>query len=370
MASVTLQGVTKEFTDAQRGCVLAVDKANLTIPDGQFTVFVGPSGCGKTTTLRMVAGLERQTAGDILIGDRIVNKVRPGERDIAMVFQDYALYPHMTVRENLAFGLTNLGRPKTEIEAKIARAAQMLDIGHLLDRRPKELSGGQRQRVAVGRAIVRNPRVFLFDEPLSNLDAKLRVQMRVELAELHQRLQTTVIYVTHDQIEAMTLGQRIVVMDGGKIQQVDTPQNLYQQPRNTFVASFIGNPPMNLWRGRLATVGDGLEVRVEQMLLSIPADRVARYRPHAGQEVIFGLRPEDIHDPALVAGQVRDGVRPTVNVRVIEHLGSEVLLYFGVGAEQGIARVHPESRLGAGKVALEFDLRKMHLFSAQTTEAL
>jgi multiple sugar transport system ATP-binding protein len=360
MAEVIFKNVTKRFVDEKRGEVTAVDNVSFTIPDKEFVVFVGPSGCGKTTSLRMIAGLERQTEGDIIIGGRVVNKVRPAERDIAMVFQDYALYPHMTVRENMSFALENLKRPKAEIARKISEAAQMLGIENLLDRQPKELSGGQRQRVALGRAIVRDPQVFLFDEPLSNLDAKLRVQMRVELAELHQRLGVTVVYVTHDQTEAMTLGQRIVVMNGGKVMQIDTPKRLYDNPANTFVASFIGSPPMNLIDGQLVQddglcfIGGGLKVK-------LPAQRAQAYGPFVGKKVTFGIRPEDIH----LAGENQAGdARVKVPLKLVEHLGAELLAYFVTGDTTSIARLHPDSGVGVGApVELAFDLRKSHLFN-------
>lgn len=359
MADVVFRNVTKRFVDEKRGEVAAVDNVSFTIPDKEFVVFVGPSGCGKTTSLRMIAGLERQTEGDILIGGRVVNKVRPADRDIAMVFQDYALYPHMTVRENMSFALENLKRPKTEIQLKVMQAANMLGITELLDRQPKELSGGQRQRVALGRAIVRDPQVFLFDEPLSNLDAKLRVQMRVELAELHQRLGVTVVYVTHDQTEAMTLGQRIVVMNGGQVMQIDTPKRLYDYPANTFVAGFIGSPPMNLIHGELVAAEGDLWFNGGGLRLRLPAERREAYGAYAGKSVILGVRPEDISEagPGALASA-------SVTLKVVEHLGAEILAYFPTGDNNSIARLHPDSRVSVGApVELAFDLRKSHLFN-------
>jgi len=362
MAEVVFRNVTKRFVDAKAGGeVTAVDNVSFEIPDHEFVVFVGPSGCGKTTSLRMIAGLERQTSGDILIGGRNVNKVRPADRNIAMVFQDYALYPHMTVRENMSFALQNLKRPRAEIEKKVKEAAALLGIENLLERQPKELSGGQRQRVALGRAIVRDPQVFLFDEPLSNLDAKLRVQMRVELAELHQRLGVTVVYVTHDQVEAMTLGQRIVVMNGGRVMQIDKPEQLYNHPANTFVASFIGAPPMNLIHGRLEQADGGLWFIGGGFRVKLPEQRNEAYSPYINRNVIFGIRPEDIS----VAGE---GARPEHTIRVplklVEHLGAELLVYFVTGETTSIARLHPESGISVGVPAsLCFDMRKSHLFN-------
>lgn len=365
MAAVGLQELTKRF-----GGVTAVNHLTLQIQNGEFLVLLGPSGCGKTTTLRLVAGLESTTSGRIIIGERDVTFLRPGERGCAMVFQDYALYPHMTARDNLSFALRNLHFPKAEIASRVKQVAAMLEIENLLDRRPRQLSGGQRQRVALGRAIVRSPDVYLFDEPLSNLDAKLRSSMRVELTELHRRLGTTSIYVTHDQIEAMTLGSRICVMNQAVIQQVGTGDQLYNQPVNVFVASFIGSPPMNLVDACLVQA-DGLWVVVnEQVKLRVPDTLVKRYKEYVGQEVVFGLRPENIR-------AVDEHVGPanwsdvTVPVRVVEDLGKEALVYFALGQQPAIASI------GSGAVSqgqptaeLKFKMDKMHLFDRATGQAI
>ncbi|WP_144932387.1 ABC transporter ATP-binding protein [Paenibacillus sp. 32O-W] len=366
MAEVKFVNVVKEFEDEKKGKVVAVNNANFTIQDREFLVFVGPSGCGKTTSLRMVAGLERQTSGDIYIGNRLVNKVHPKDRDIAMVFQDYALYPHMTIRENLGFGLRNLKTPKKVIEEKIKEAAAILSIENLLDRKPRELSGGQKQRIAVGRAIVRNPSVFLFDEPLSNLDAKLRVQMRVELSELHKRLGATVIYVTHDQVEAMTLGERIVVMNEGEIQQIAVPEELYEQPNNMFVAGFIGSPPMNFVKARL----DGNKLYTAGYTFTVPGHLLPKYSRYDGKEVVFGIRPEDIVTVHLLNTEPeRNVISPTL--KVVEHLGAELLLYFNIGDEQVTSRVSADAKVkGLTPVKLYFNLDKMQLFDPQTQERI
>lgn len=358
MAEVKFINVVKEFEDEKKGKVRAVNNANFTVKDKEFLVFVGPSGCGKTTSLRIVAGLERQTEGDIYIGDRLVNKVHPKDRDIAMVFQDYALYPHMTIKENLAFGLKNLKTPKDVIEKKIKEAAAILSIENLLDRKPRELSGGQKQRIAVGRAIVRNPSVFLFDEPLSNLDAKLRVQMRVELSELHKRLGATVIYVTHDQVEAMTLGERIVVMNAGEIQQIAEPEELYERPSNMFVAGFIGSPPMNFIQARL----DGRQLITAAHTFVIPNHLLDKYKHYQGKEVIFGIRPEDIMTISLLNSIPEHNVVSTT-LKVVEHLGAELLIYFDNGNQQVTGRVNADVKLKALQhVELFFNLNKMQLF--------
>ncbi|GIP31140.1 ABC transporter ATP-binding protein [Paenibacillus sp. J2TS4] len=366
MAEVRFVDIVKEFEDEKKGKVVAVNNANFTIKDREFLVFVGPSGCGKTTSLRMVAGLERQTSGDIYIGSRLVNKVHPKDRDIAMVFQDYALYPHMTIRENLGFGLKNLKTPKKEIEKKITEAAAILSIENLLDRKPRELSGGQKQRIAVGRAIVRNPSVFLFDEPLSNLDAKLRVQMRVELSELHKRLGATVIYVTHDQVEAMTLGERIVVMNDGEIQQIAVPEELYEKPNNMFVAGFIGSPPMNFVKARL----DGNQLYTADYTFTVPEHSLPTYAEYNGKEVVFGIRPEDIVTVNLL------NIEPEKNVicptlKVVEHLGAELLLYFNIGGEQVTSRVSADAKVkGLSPVKLYCNLEKMQLFDPATQQRI
>ncbi|HEX2036753.1 MAG TPA: sn-glycerol-3-phosphate ABC transporter ATP-binding protein UgpC [Chloroflexota bacterium] len=371
MAAVHLEQVTKVFSDRRRGQVVAVDGVTLTVPDGTFVVLVGPSGCGKTTTLRLVAGLERQTRGDIFIGERLVNKLHPKERDIAMVFQDYALYPHMTVYENLTFGLRNLRVPRAQIERQVQQAAEMLGLGHLLQRRPRELSGGQRQRVAVGRAIVRSPQVFLFDEPLSNLDAQLRVQMRVDLAELHKRLGVTTIYVTHDQVEAMTLGQQIVVMHGGVIQQIDDPRTLYDRPANLFVARFIGAPPMNLFEGRLQ-LDHGAKFVGQDFAIDLPAGVAGQYGGGGDRRLVLGIRPEDItladdasRPPGLPVGRL------TGHVRVVEYLGSEMLLYFGLGGKTYTARMPPQTVVQHdGEVRLQFGVDRAAFFDPQTEQRI
>src|SRR5262245_883024 len=293
MADVALRNVVKRFDEVE-----AVRNISLNIPDNEFVVLVGPSGCGKSTTLRMIAGLEEVTEGEILIGGDVVNDVPPKDRDIAMVFQNYALYPHMTVFENMSFGLRLRRTPKAEIRARVEQAAKLLDITDLLERRPKQLSGGQRQRVAMGRAIVRNPKVFLFDEPLSNLDAKLRVQMRTEIKRVHQKVKTTTVYVTHDQVEAMTLADRVVVMNAGRIEQLGTPFELYHQPRTRFVAGFIGSPTMNFLPCRLEQNGAGLRLSIcEQLSFPVPVGRRDRYKSHVGKDLIFGLRPEHVTEP-------------------------------------------------------------------------
>jgi multiple sugar transport system ATP-binding protein len=368
MAEVHLTNVSKVFQDRVRGEVLAVDNANLDIEDGRFVVLVGPSGCGKTTTLRMIAGLEKQTSGDITIGDRVVNKLHPKARDIAMVFQDYALYPHMSVYKNMSFGLVNLGVPKKEVDAKVRAAAEMLGISAMLDRRPRELSGGQRQRVALGRCIVRSPKVFLFDEPLSNLDAQLRVAMRVELAELHKRLGATMIYVTHDQVEAMTLGQKIVVMNNGLIQQVADPRTLYDHPANLFVASFIGAPPMNILYGRLAQA-DGLKLVGDGFTVELPAEIGAQYAAHIGQPVALGIRPEDLHvGPNGVDGPP---AHFQAAIKVVEYLGSEALLYFDLGGRTYTGRVDPHMTVQPDRTLdFHFGFRRAAFFDPQSEQRL
>lgn len=371
MAEVQLDHVTKVFQGRSgEGRVLAVNDATFTVPDGEFVVLVGPSGCGKTTTLRLIAGLEKDFDGNIYIGDRLVNKLHPKERDIAMVFQDYALYPHMTVYENLSFGLENLRVPTAEIESKVNQTSQMLGIGDLLDRRPRQLSGGQRQRVAVGRAIVRSPKVFLFDEPLSNLDAKLRVQMRVELAELHQQLGTTMIYVTHDQVEAMTLGSQIVVMNYGIIQQMGDPRTVYEQPANLFVAGFLGSPPMNFFSGKCVR-NEGSKFVGDDVVIDLPHDIMERYRLRDGQGLILGIRPEDfrvIDEGALsqsVPGQIE------AKIRVIEFLGSETLIYFDLGGQVRTASVEAQTmKRQGGKVFLQCDFERACFFDPVTEASL
>lgn len=364
MASVTLRNVWKRF-----GQVVAVKDFNLEIKDGEFIVLVGPSGCGKTTTLRMVAGLEDITQGEIYIGDRLVNDVPSRDRDIAMVFQNYALYPHMNVYDNMAFGLKMRKVPKQEIKRRVEEAAKLLGIEHLLTRKPKELSGGQRQRVALGRAIVREPKVFLMDEPLSNLDAKLRVQMRAELTKLQHKLGVTTIYVTHDQVEAMTMGQRIVVMRDGVIQQIDTPLGLYERPANLFVAGFIGSPPMNFLAGKIEEQEGELKVKGEGFHFTLPVEIRARLDAHH-REVILGLRPEDITVSPLLKDMHPEWAY-RVWAEVVEPLGAEGLVYFTLGGQQVVARLPGSILPRAGEeVELVFDLNRVHLFDKESGKSI
>ena len=368
MASVTLDRVTKRF-----GEVTAVNNVTIEVLDREFLVLVGPSGCGKSTTLRLIAGLEELTDGNIYIGDRLVNDVAPKDRDIAMVFQSYALYPHMSVYDNLAFGLKLRKTPKKEIERRVQEAAELLAIGELLDRKPKQLSGGQRQRVALGRAIVREPKVFLMDEPLSNLDAKLRVQTRAELIRLHERLQTTVIYVTHDQTEAMTMGSRIAVLRDGVLQQLGSPQNVYDFPSNMFVAGFIGSPAMNFFDARITGTVDNMQVELSGggATLNVPPDKRARYADYLGKDVIFGLRPEDMFDPVFAPSRTTESELVRGNVDVFEPLGSEVYLYMIAGDDSFIARVDPRTGAAVGsEYELVFDMNTMHIFDPATQEAI
>ena len=369
MASVSLKNVSKKF----EGGVIAVNGFNLDIADKEFVILVGPSGCGKTTTLRMVAGLEEITEGEIYIGEKFVNDVQPKDRDIAMVFQNYALYPHMTVYDNMAFGLKLRKTPKNEIKRRVSETARILEIEHLLDRKPKALSGGQRQRVALGRAIVRNPKVFLMDEPLSNLDAKLRVQMRIEISKLHQRLQTTIIYVTHDQTEAMTMGTKIVVMKDGLIQQVDSPQVLYEHPMNMFVAGFIGSPQMNFITAKLQKTDNGdVYVVFAQSSLKVPEERAKKLIELNlfNKDLIMGIRPECIHDAALFASAPMDSIIDT-RVEVVEMLGSETLLYMYVGDIPLTARVDPRSQAKANDmVKVVFDMNRVHFFDKETEKVI
>ncbi|MBS0432922.1 MAG: sn-glycerol-3-phosphate ABC transporter ATP-binding protein UgpC [Proteobacteria bacterium] len=366
MATVRLDNVRKEF---DRGKV-AVAGASFEVADGELLVLVGPSGCGKTTLLRMIAGLESADSGAIAIDGRVVNDAPPRDRDIAMVFQNYALYPHMSVAENLAFGLKLRGVARAEIARRVQAAAAMLGLAGMLDRRPRQLSGGQRQRVALGRALVREPKVFLLDEPLSNLDAKLRLSMRVEIARLHRRLGATMVYVTHDQIEAMTLGQRIVVMKDGEIQQIDTPMRLYEQPANLFVAGFLGSPAMNILRGRLRA-GDGAHLDMGQV--SLPLDGLLRLRPelaeYEGRELVLGLRPE--HLQPVVAGDGGTGVVMQAQLEVIEPVGNEVFLNLRFGSDEIVARVPPQALPAHGaSVELSFAPGKLHAFDPQTTRLI
>jgi multiple sugar transport system ATP-binding protein len=355
MAKVLLKDLNKKYDDTH-----AVKNVNLEIRDREFVVLVGPSGCGKTTTLRMVAGLEEITSGDISIDGRVVNDLPPMDRDIAMVFQNYALYPHMSVYDNMAFGLKMRKFGRDEIEKRVRQAAEILGIQPLLERRPRQLSGGQRQRVALGRAIVRHPRVFLFDEPLSNLDAKLRVQMRVELKRLHERLETTAIYVTHDQVEAMTLGDRVVVMKDGLVQQVGEPLELYGRPANRFVAGFIGSPAMNFVE--VAISGDGLWAETEGLRLQVPQ----HVRSHSGRRLTLGVRPE-----ALRIANGGDEHSFATKVDVVEPLGNEILLNFRAGGVPMVARVEPGVRVKPhDSIRFAFDPQRLHFFDAKTETAI
>ncbi|SMO89251.1 ABC transporter ATP-binding protein [Melghirimyces algeriensis] len=368
MAQVKLNHIYKRFGD-----VTAVSDFDLEIKDKEFLVLVGPSGCGKSTTLRMIAGLEEISEGKLYIGDRLVNDISPKDRDIAMVFQSYALYPHMSVYENMAFGLKLRRFGKEEIDARVKEAAKILDIEHLLDRKPKALSGGQRQRVALGRAIVREPQVFLMDEPLSNLDAKLRVQMRTEISKLHQRLETTVIYVTHDQTEAMTMGDRVVVMKDGVIQQVDTPDRIYHRPVNRFVAGFIGSPAMNFIDGRLVKEKGEVFFHAQNLNVKIPQGRVKtlQEKGYVGKDVVFGIRPEDLHDEPVFIEASTDS-RVTLQVEIVENMGSEIYLYLkGITQDSIIARVKARNLFSPGsKVTLAFDMNKAHIFDKKTEETV
>jgi len=365
MTSVTYDKVIKSFGDVE-----VIKQLNFTVEDKEFLVLVGPSGCGKTTALRMLAGLEEITSGEIKIGDRVVNDVAPKDRDIAMVFQSYALYPHMSVFDNMAFGLKLRKTPKDEIKRRVNEAAEILDITHLLDRKPRQLSGGQRQRVAVGRAIVREPKVFLFDEPLSNLDAKLRVQMRAEISKLHQRLQTTFIYVTHDQTEAMTMASRIAVMNKGILQQLDTPQMLYDHPSNLFVAGFIGSPSMNFFPAKLSVSGNKVSVEIDGFKVQVPDEFAGPYKSMDGKKVVFGIRPENIHDPEFAPVNIH-GEKVSAKVDVTELMGNETFLYLVNGKNTFIARVDPRSKKRVGdEVQVIFDMDKFHIFDVETEEAI
>ena len=374
MARVVLESLVKIYPEKTGPGITAVKSINLEIADREFMVLVGPSGCGKSTTLRMIAGLEEIFSGTVAIDGKVVNDVLPKDRDIAMVFQNYALYPHMSVYENMAFGLKLRKFPKSEIDARVRAAAAMLGLTDYLDRRPKALSGGQRQRVAVGRAIVRKPKVFLFDEPLSNLDAKMRVSTRTEISKLHARLGATMIYVTHDQVEAMTMGDRICVMKDGEIQQVAAPLELYNHPANLFVAGFIGSPPMNFFHGTVQHSGDRL-VFVEKsekstpLGIPLPATLAVRASAHVGHALVLGLRPENIHDP-LSTSAPASAHTAEVKVEIAEPMGAETLLYLHTGATSFIARVRPTDRFELGqRIQVAFDLTQAHLFDV-TTERL
>jgi multiple sugar transport system ATP-binding protein len=365
MASVTFDHVTKRF-----GEVTAVNDLDIHIEDKEFLVLVGPSGCGKSTALRCLAGLEDITHGQILIGDQIVNDVAPKDRDIAMVFQSYALYPHMSVYDNMAFGLKLRKTPREDIKRRVQEAAGLLGIQELLDRKPRQLSGGQRQRVAVGRAIVREPKVFLFDEPLSNLDAKLRVETRANISKLHLQLQTTFIYVTHDQVEAMTMASRIAVISKGVLQQIDTPQTLYDFPNNLFVAGFIGSPAMNFFPAKIVKSDGKLFVDARSINVEIPTDRFNTYSPYIDKEVIFGIRPEDIHNPDFAPPSI---VAQPVNAKidVTELMGNEIFVYLKTGDHNFIARVDPRSRYSINEdVRVLMNLANMHIFDRETELAI
>jgi len=359
MSSLVLKNIKKVYPNG----VSAVEDFSLDIADKEFVIFVGPSGCGKSTTLRMIAGLEEITGGELYIDDKLVNNMPPKDRDIAMVFQNYALYPHMSVYENMAFALKLKKTPKAEIKEKVLEAARILDIEELLERKPKALSGGQRQRVAMGRAIVRNPKVFLMDEPLSNLDAKLRVQMRTEISKLHQKLQTTFIYVTHDQVEAMTLGTRIVVLKDGVIQQVDAPYDLHAKPANKFVAGFIGSPQMNFIDVVAEKADDGLVLTFDKYRIKLPKEKadVIESKGYIGKEVTMGVRPEDLHEVAAGHATI------TCKVEVREMLGSEICLYVDAAGNKLVAKVAPNSPAKVGdSVELSLNEDKVHIFDKET----
>jgi len=363
MAKVELKNLTKKFEE-----VVAVDNMNSVVEDKEFVVLVGPSGCGKTTTLRMIAGLEEVTEGEIYIGDRLVNDVPPKDRDIAMVFQNYALYPHMSVYDNMAFGLKLRRTPKQEIIKRVNGAAEILKIGELLKRKPKQLSGGQRQRVALGRAIVRDPKVFLMDEPLSNLDAKLRVQMRTEIAKLHSRLQATIVYVTHDQTEAMTMADKIIIMKDGLVHQVGVPQEVYDHPHNMFVAGFIGSPAMNFLD---ATVTSDLKLKNEKFALDTTdrLKKIIKENNLAGKDIVVGIRPEDLEDSTFVPS-AREGNTISATVEVTEPMGAEVYVYIDVEGVLMTARVNPKTEAKSDKpITLYVDLDSLHIFDKETEKA-
>ena len=366
MTTLTLNSLQKTYANGTH----AVRGIDLEILDGELTVFVGPSGCGKSTLLRMIAGLEEITSGDLMLDGSRINDVEPAHRDVAMVFQNYALYPHMTVYQNMAFGLKLRKYPKDEIDARVQEAADILGIQDLLERKPKALSGGQRQRVAVGRAIVRKPKVFLFDEPLSNLDAKLRVQMRAEISKLHTRLEATMIYVTHDQTEAMTMGDRIVVMKDGRIQQIDAPLSLYNDPVNQFVAGFIGSPSMNFISGKLVANGDSLVFDEGNIQIALPASYNEQLSDHKDQEVVMGIRPEDIHDPETMARDV-ETVGIEAKVEVVEPMGNEVFLNLTTGKSAFVARIDPRHMPEVEQtVKLAVEVEKAHFFDLKNETSL
>ena len=369
MASLSLKNINKVYPNGYH----AVKDFNMEIEDKEFIIFVGPSGCGKSTTLRMIAGLEDISSGELKIDDKVVNDVEPKDRDIAMVFQNYALYPHMNVFDNMAFGLKIRKVPKDEIKKLVTEAARILDIEHLLDRKPKALSGGQRQRVAMGRAIVRNPKVFLMDEPLSNLDAKLRVQMRIEISKLHQRLGSTIIYVTHDQTEAMTLGSRIVVMKDGIIQQIDSPQELHEKPNNMFVAGFIGSPQMNFIEVEAVQKQDGVYLKkgiIDVKLPEYKAD-ILKNQGYIGKTVVMGIRPENIHDEVAFISMSEESAKVNAQIKVYEMMGAEVFLYFDIENVEFTARVNPRTNARVGSmVDFAFDINKIHIFDKETEKTI
>ena len=365
MAQAVLKNVSKVFEKN----IVAVNNVSFIINDKEFVVLVGPSGCGKSTILRMIAGLEEITSGEIFIGDRLVNDASPKDRDIAMVFQNYALYPHMSVFQNMAFGLKLRKYPKKEIEQRVSEAAEILGITNLLERKPKALSGGQRQRVAVGRAIVRKPKVFLFDEPLSNLDAKLRVQMRTEIAKLHKRIETTMVYVTHDQVEAMTMGDRIVVMKDGIVHQIDTPLQVYNYPKNKFVAGFIGSPAMNFIDGRIIR-NNGLFFKANAVELKIPGRISAKLENYIDQAICFGIRPEDIDETGR--SQNRQDISQVESlVEVVEPMGNETFVYLRNGTHSFVARIDARQQPVDGTtITLEYDMSKAHFFDVKTEQTI
>lgn len=366
-----MAGIKFDHVDKYFGNVHVLKDLNIDIPDQEFLVLVGPSGCGKSTALRCLAGLEEISTGRIYIGDRVVNDVAPKDRDIAMVFQSYALYPHMSVYDNMAFGLKLRKTPKSDIDKRVKEAGELLGIAHLLDRKPKALSGGQRQRVALGRAIVRDPAVFLMDEPLSNLDAKLRVQTRAEISKLHQRLKTTFIYVTHDQVEAMTMGTRIAVMRDGILQQLDAPQVLYTRPANMFVAGFIGSPAMNFFEATLRRGQNGLAVDTGVFAVPVPPSKTEPLGKYIDRPVYFGIRPEDVHDANYVPPGTEAVAHVDANVSVVEHMGAEVYAYIDVGNKEFVGRLDPRTHAEPGKgVRLALDLGNMHVFDRETEVAL
>jgi multiple sugar transport system ATP-binding protein len=373
MAKVTVSHVSKIYPGEKKGGdVTAVDDVNLEIADREFVVLVGPSGCGKSTTLRMIAGLEEISRGDIFIGDRRVNDVPPRDRDIGMVFQNYALYPHMSVYDNMAFGLKLRKFPKAEIRKRVGDAASILGIENLLDRKPKALSGGQRQRVAVGRAIVRQPKVFLFDEPLSNLDAKMRVQMRAEITKLHQRLQATMIYVTHDQVEAMTMGDRIVVMNNGRVQQNDTPLKLYNEPDNLFVAGFLGSPPMNFIQGELKSARDGIVFKeMEDGTIEVNFDGRPSLREMSGRAVLLGIRPEDVEIAQFSKPAAAAASFPAI-IDIVEPMGAETNLYLQTGAHTVVCRSQRalDHREAGHRLQFELNVAKAHLFDPASSRRI